>query len=326
VLDMHVHFHASTRTRAPEVIAAAGLTAAISVWDTESPPRPYDEDLAGWRALEPRLLRCHAPDLSGVGAPGFGDDLIAGVRAARASGCVGIKVWKHLGLWLRDDSGRRVAVDDARLEDLWEVAGEQRLPVLIHVGDPPEFWQPVTPANPRYGDLKDRPQWWYGSGDFPALESILAELERVVAGHPGTTFVAAHFGCFASDLERWFASYSNFHVDTAAAVAEIGKGDVSRTRRLFLDWPDRILFGTDLVRTARFRYPDLGERSWELGEFFARHWRFFETGEGELEHPIPEQLPWKVTGLDLPHDVLRALYHDNAARLYDLPDGLEADS
>jgi hypothetical protein len=301
------------------------LRAAISVWDTETPPPAYDADLDGWRALEPRLLRCHAPDLSGVGQPGFERELAAGIRRARACGCVGIKVWKQLGLWLRDASGRRVAVDDPRLGVLWEAAAEQRLPVLIHVGDPPDFWGPVTPENPRYGDLKDRPQWWYGSGEFPPLEQILEELEGVVAAHPETTFVGAHFGCFVSDPEPWFRSYANFHVDTAAAVAEIGRGDVSGNRRLFLEWPERILFGTDLVRTARFRYPDLGEATWELDEFFARHWRFFETGARELDHPIPEQLPWTVTGLDLPHDVLRALYHDNAARLYDLPGDPGAD-
>jgi predicted TIM-barrel fold metal-dependent hydrolase len=323
---MHVHFHAATRTHAPAVIADAGLSAAISVWDTETPPRPYDEDLAAWRSLEPRLLRCHVPDLSGIGRPGFERDLASGVRAARACGCVGVKVWKQLGLWLRDGNGRRVAVDDPRLRALWDVAGEQRLPILIHVGDPPEFWQAVTPENPRYRDLEHRPQWWYGSGDFPALESISAELERVVACHPHTTFVGAHFGCFAPDPERWLASYANYNIDTAAAVAEIGKGDVSRHRRLFLDWPDRMLFGTDLVRTARFQYPDLGAHAWELGEFYDRHWRFFETAERQLEHPIPEQLPWKVTGLDLPDDVLRALYHDNTARLYDLPNGAGAQS
>jgi amidohydrolase family protein len=320
VIDMHTHFHASTRAEAATALRSHGLTATISVWDTEVPPRPFVDDLAGWKAVEPSLLRCHVPDLTVVGAPGFERGVVDGVRAARAQGCVGIKVWKQLGLWLEDRESSRVAVDDSRLDALWSVAGEERLPVLIHVGDPPEFWQPVTPSNPRYGDLKDRPQWWYAERDVPPLGSILDELECVVAGNPGTMFIGAHFGCFVADLDRWLASYDNFHVDTAAAVAEIGKGDVSGNRELFLRWPDRILFGTDLARTPRFEYPDQGEARWALGEFYGRHWRFFETAEEGLEHPIPEQLPWRVTGLDLPSEVLRALYCDNAIRIYRLAD------
>jgi hypothetical protein len=131
-----------------------------------------------------------------------------------------------------------------------------------------------------------------------------------------TIFVTAHFGCFVRDRDRWLTTYPNWFLDTAAAIGDMGHGDVSAVRELFERHPDRILFGTDLGRSIRFEYPDYGpRRRWDLEEYFVRHWRFFETGESGLEQPIPEQLPWTVTGLDLPDATLRALYHDNAARL-----------
>ena len=177
----------------------------------------------------------------------------------------------------------------------------------------------MTPDNPRYGDVKDRPECWYASQDVPSLAQLHAAFERVVAKHQSTTFVAAHFGCYVEDLDRWFRAYPNYHVDTAAAIGDMGRGDVSPVRELFDSWPERILFGTDLSRTPRFEYPNQGARRWDLHEYFNRHWRFLETADTDLQHPIPEQVPWRVSGLDLPTDVLHALYHDNAARLYRIP-------
>ena len=323
VIDVHVHYASDTRDHAPLVNRIGGLATAIHLWDVTLPPHPYTHELDAWRALEPGLMRCHVPDLAGVGEAGFGERLAARLREAAALGCVGVKVWKNLGLKLHAPDGARVPVDDRRLDPLWETAAELELPVLIHVGDPPEMWQAPTADNPRAHDLFADSGWWYSDGGYPPLAHIHDELERLVARHAATTFVGAHFGCFLSvpALDRWFGAYANFHLDTSAAVSEIGRGDVTAARELFLAWPDRMLFGTDLARVPAYEYPNFGERRWDLAEYFERHWRFFETAERELPHPIPEQVPWTVTGIDLPDDVLRALYFDNAMRLYRLPLG-----
>jgi predicted TIM-barrel fold metal-dependent hydrolase len=321
VIDIHVHYDAGTRGNSAMVNAVGGLRSAITLWDLTWPPRPYDQDIAAWRQREPGLLRCHVPDFSMVGDPSFERSAQVAVAEAAAAGCIGLKVWKNFGLWLADTAGRRIAIDDSRVGCLWEAAAEHRLPVLIHSGDPPEFWQPIDERNPRYNDVKDHPDWWYGSRDVPPLGQLQDELEAVVARHPRTTFIGAHWGCFVRDLDRWFETYPNYHVDTSAAVAEMGKGDVSEVRRICIEWSDRILFGTDLVRVAGEDYPHFAGGRWlepELRLFFERHWRFFETGDSKLDHPIPEQLPWKVTGLALPHPVLERLYFGNAVRLYGL--------
>lgn len=321
VIDVHVHYDADTREHALAVNRLGGLAAAIHLWDVRWPPRPYADDLDAWRALEPGLLRCHVPDLSAIGDPGFEARIVAELQEAASLGCVGVKVWKNLGLKICDTDGRRVAVDDPRLDVLWAAIGELQLPVLIHVGDPPEMWDPPTADNPRANDLFAGTEWWYSDGGYPPLAQIHEEFERLVARHPATTFVGAHFGCFLSidELDRWFAAYPNFHFDTSAAISSIGHGDVQAARELFIKWPNRGLFGTDLARMSMLDYPDFGERRWDLEEYFALHWRFFETAERELPHPIPEQVPWRVTGIDLPDEVLHALYFGNAMRLYRLP-------
>jgi hypothetical protein len=200
------------------------------------------------------------------------------------------------------------------------VAGELELPVAIHTGDPPAFFAPLTEANPRIEELRKHPDWWYGGGGFPSLARLHEELEIVVAGHPGTRFVGLHFGSFMTwaDVRRMLAAYPNYHVDTAAAIADMGAGDVAEVRDIVVAHADRVIFGTDLLRTRAIEMPDLGPERWSLREYFERHWRFFETSEPGLAHPMPDQGDWTVTGLDLPDDVLAPLYCENARAVFRL--------
>jgi predicted TIM-barrel fold metal-dependent hydrolase len=132
-----------------------------------------------------------------------------------------------------------------------------------------------------------------------------------------TTFVGAHVGCAAEDLDfvsGMLGRHPNFHVDIAARIAELGRQPYS-TRRFFLRWRDRILFGTDSaidVDTCRIYY------------------RFLETFDESFDYatdPVPPQGRWQIHGLGLPADVLRLVYADNARRILGLdstPIALEA--
>jgi hypothetical protein len=313
VVDAHCHYDASTRARVDYVNRVGGLTAAIHLWDCRWPPARFED--AEWKRLEPALLRCHVPDFSAL------ESLERELREAARAGAVGVKVWKNLGLLLRDAAGRRLAVSDPRLDPLWATAGELGLPIAIHTGDPPAFFAPLTDDNPRIEELRKHPDWWYGGGEHPSLQRLHEELEIVVAGHPATRFVGLHFGCFMSwaEVRRMLATYPNYHVDTAAAIADMGRGDVGEVRDVVVDFSDRVIFGTDLLRTEVIEMPDLGSRRWDLREYFERHWRFFETDESGLEHPMPDQGAWTVTGLDLPDDVLARLYAENARAVFSLP-------
>jgi amidohydrolase family protein len=319
VIDAHCHYDLTTLGHAVATNALGGLSAAIHLWDVSWPPRPpLDPD---WQQLPSGLLRCHVPDLSRIGEAGFEAALERGVRDARAAGCVGIKVWKNLGLWLRDVDGGRLRIDDDRLDALWHVAADAGLPVAIHIGDPPAFFAPLDDDNPRIAELRVHPDWWWGGGEYPTLARLHEQFEALVADHPATTFVGLHFGCFMawSEVERMLREHPNYRVDTAAAIADMGSDGRDEVRAIVLEHPERVIFGTDLIRIAAFDMPDLGQSRWDLDAFFAAHWRFFETGETDLEHPLPAQGDWTVTGLDLPDDVLARLYHANAEATFRLP-------
>ena len=52
---------------------------------------------------------------------------------------------------------------------------------------------------------------------------------------------------------------------------------------------------------------------------YQTHFRFLETADEYFEYdadaPLPTQGRWRIYGLYLPDQVLRQVYHDNAARL-----------
>src|SRR5690348_6980986 len=66
----------------------------------------------------------------------FGEWAAERLRKQKQRGAEGLKIWKPFGLTVRDQNQVLVSVDDARLDPLWQTAGELQLPVLIHVADP----------------------------------------------------------------------------------------------------------------------------------------------------------------------------------------------
>jgi hypothetical protein len=111
---------------------------------------------------------CHA-DWSQLGdGPAGVARIVASLGASRDAGARGLKVWKDLGLGVRDERGAFVLPDDPRLADVWSAAGELGLPVLIHTADPVAFWQPLDPTNERLGSSVATPNGGSGAAAFRA--------------------------------------------------------------------------------------------------------------------------------------------------------------
>jgi predicted TIM-barrel fold metal-dependent hydrolase len=227
------------------------------------------------------------------------------LKVQRKNGADGLKIWKNFGLRVCDQKGSLVAVDDPRLEPIWRTAGEINLPVMIHVADPVAFFDPLDEHNERWEELHAHPDWHFLSPPYPSFISILEALKRLVERHPQTTFIGAHVGCYAENLE-WVAGVlelcPNFYVDISARLGELGRQPYS-ARRFFLNYPDRILFGLDFG-------PDL--------EAYRLAYRFLETDDEYFNYnaaEVPLQGRWHVSGLYLPAEVLEKVYQHNAQRV-----------
>jgi predicted TIM-barrel fold metal-dependent hydrolase len=239
--------------------------------------------------------------------PGFGERMAASFRDSVARGARGLKVWKHLGLRFRDDRDELVAPDDERLDPVWEAAAGLDVPVTIHLADPIAFFDPIDARNERLEELLANPDWWFGGPGLPSFDRLMASFEALVARHPRTTFIGAHVACAAEDLAwvgRMLDTYPNLNADIAARIAELGR-QPRAARALIERHPDRILFGTDLFPPDR--------------DIYAVHFRFLETADEHFAYDIDEEAPsqgrWAISGLDLPSEILTAVYTGNARRL-----------
>jgi len=232
-----------------------------------------------------------------------------GAQAAESfsRGAKGLKVWKDLGLHLRDAGGALVMPDDTRLDPVWDAVATAGVPVTIHVADPVAFFRPLDARNERLEELGENPDWWFGDRDrFPAFDAIIDALEALIARRSDVVWIGAHVLCYAEDVAwvgRVLDTYPNAYADVAARIAELGR--VPRaTRELIAAHPDRIVFGTDAFPPDR--------------DVYAIHRRFFETSDEAFAYDVegsPSQGRWTISGLALPHDVLASVYGGNARRL-----------
>ena len=315
VIDAHIHLGSTfgggwTKRPLAELIDAmdqAGLEALVDM-DGGWGERLLEKHLDYFKAKAPeRFFHFGGVDLNRWPEHGdrFGEWAAARFRDQVRRGAQGLKVWKNLGLRVRDQHGQLVAVDDARLDPLWETAADLGTPVLIHVADPVAFFDPLDAYNERWEELHAHPDWHFPSPPYPTFQTVVGGLERLVLRHPRTVFIGAHVGCYAENL-AWVGQLldraPNFNVDISARISELGRQPYS-ARRFFLKYADRILFGTDggaNVDGYRLYY-----------RFLETQDEYFDYGLGE----IPGQGRWRIYGLFLPDHVLEKVYCLNARGL-----------
>jgi predicted TIM-barrel fold metal-dependent hydrolase len=238
--------------------------------------------------------------------PGFFSRSVERLERLVERGACGIKLWKDLGLQLKDSGGKLLRIDDERLAPLFEKARELSVPVMFHTADPDAFFLPIDRFNERYEELAAHPDWSF-HGSLYSKRELLEQRDRIFARHPKTTFVAAHVAESSENLayvREMLDRYPNVSVDIGARTAELGRQPY-RARQFFIDYADRILFGTDLL-------PDVN--------MYRLHFRFLETDDEYFEYPshASRQGRWNIYGLHLPYEVLRKVYRANALRLLGL--------
>ena len=328
-IDVHTHVSPEGLERALVIMNQWGIDGMVNLsGGTPGPPKHRLEgQLEMARASGGRIAVF--TNVSFVRAvrtrPDYGVALAEELRLAKEMGAIGLKIPKGLGLGYPAPDGEHVlAVDDPKLDPLFEEAGKLGMPVAIHTGDPKAFWLPPDAKNERLDELRAHPDWSFFGEPVPSWAELYAQFERRVARHPKTTFIGVHFGNDPEDPDsvgRMLDRYPNFFIDTAARVPEIGRHDATKMRQFFEKYQDRILFGTDLgvgPTQDDMMYGSNGSQAPTLDDerrYFESTWRYFETRDRQFESPTPIQGRWKIDGLGLSEAVLRKLYCENAARL-----------
>ncbi len=199
---------------------------------------------------------------------------------------------------------KTIHLSDPIFKSIFAKMEELGLYLLIHVSDPDQWYEKVYQPVSRYGTKKEH----------------LDDFEDVLLSFPKLNVLQAHFGSQPEDLEhlsRWFESYPNYHVDMSSArwmARELGRYP-EKAREFFIKYSDRILFGSDLVQ----------DRNKPVSTYYrTRYFTFqalLETSVRDLPLPFPDpenNNETKINGLDLPLDILKKIYWENANKFFNL--------
>ena len=233
-------------------------------------------------------------------AAGYGVRAAAQLEEDVRNGAIGFKVFKQTGMDTLKKDGTRLKITDPELSPIWDTAGRLDIPVIIHTGEPPEFFQEPDMHNERWLELAlfpNRRQYL----NETTWETLAAERDALFQRHPRTRFISAHFGWHANDFGaagRLLDANPNVTLELAAILYDLGR-QPRAAHDFFVKYQDRILFGKDTYAPAEFPY----------------YWRVLETADEYFDYYRDYHAFWKLYGMSLPDAVLKKLYYQNALRI-----------
>ncbi len=257
-IDAHIHF-AGDHEDCVAMLEELDIKALnICIAD---PPGHWKEQKQIYRAMRrawpARYAWCTSFDPPDFRDSRYAERVMAELDQDFAAGANACKVWKNIGLECRTPSNEYVMVDDPIFSPVFEHLEKAGRPVLMHIGEPMEAWQPVNKASPHNDYYGVRhPEWhFYGKPDFPPHERLIAARDRVVERYPRIRFVGAHLASLEYDLSevgRRLDRYPNLMVDIAARIIDAALLHDTQTLRSFLDrYCERVIYGSDAVMDER---------------------------------------------------------------------------
>jgi predicted TIM-barrel fold metal-dependent hydrolase len=305
-IDVHNHqFNMPDQDLSELVAEMDKLNMAVMV-NLSGRGRGSDEHLMG--ALQ--NVKDHYPNrlivftniaLQGIDDPGWTEKTVKQLEDDVKSGANGLKIYKSQGMSNKDSQGKRIKINDPRIDPIWAKCGELGIPVLIHTADPAQFWQPHDENNERWLELKLRARRKRSDTDPAPWQTLIDEQHDIFRKHPETKFINAHMGWYANDLARLaelMDELPNMYAEIGAVIAELGRQP--RFAKEFLTkYQDRVMFGKD---------------AWNPEEYHT-YFRVLETADEYFPYYKRYHAFWKMYGLDLDDTVLRKLYYKNALKV-----------
>ncbi len=198
-------------------------------------------------------------------------------------------------------------LDDEIFDKFYAFAEEHNMPVTIHLGDPPEFWDinKISEYALKVG--------WYCDETFPKLEDMREEVLGILKKFPKLRITCAHFFFLSQDLEQCvdiFEKYPTLSFDLTPG-GEMFEGFSKRPddwREFFIKYADKISLGTDTYNID-LSLEDLQKNPGSQRLNLVR--RCLETSQ-----PFEHNVYGTLYPLALDDRTLMKIYHDNTiARL-----------
>ena len=250
--------------------------------------------------------------------PGFAEKAIGQIEKCMQNGAAGIKIWKNIGMVLKDTTGQFVMIDDPAFEPVFRYLEENEIPVVAHLGEPRNCWLPIDemtdPGDALY--YQNNPQFhMFQHPEVPSYERQIEARDSILKRYPKLRFTGAHLGSLEwsiDELAKRFDQFPNFKADVAARIFHLqlqsGK-DYEKVRNFMIRYQDRLIYGTDSeVNDTHGKSPAEICKDLETGWY--RQWLYFAT----------DSVINNIKGLKLPAGVIDKFYSLNTESYYKTPE------
>jgi predicted TIM-barrel fold metal-dependent hydrolase len=248
--------------------------------------------------------------------PGFTERTIKSIRRCVNEGAAGIKIWKNIGMVLKDNNGKYVMIDDTAFEPVFKYLEENNIPVIGHLGEPKDCWLPLDkmtdPSDIIY--YKNNPQYYmYMHPEVPSYEKQIEARDNILRKYPHLDFTGAHLGSIewsVDELSKRLDEYPNFRVDLAARMFHLqhqSSADYNKIRNFMIKYQDRILYGTD-SEVHDIEGVTHSQAYEGLRNGWLRQWIYLAT----------DSVINNIQGLKLPAEVIDKIYFKNADRYFNI--------
>lgn len=248
--------------------------------------------------------------VKGFNDKAWAENTIADLKLSLSKGARAVKIWKNIGMDLRDDTGKFVMLDDPRLAPIFSFLVQNGIPLIGHNGEPRDCWLPLDKMTFSKSYYGSHPEYhMYLHPEYPSYEDHIKARDNLLEKYPGLKFVGAHLGSLEwnlDELAKRLDRYPNMRVDLSR-ITNLQLHTLNnrqKTRSFFIKYQDRLVYGTDKAINPD---TDAAALSKSIHDAWIRDWLFFVTDDS-INLPGFGQL----NGLKLPADVIDKIYYKNA--------------
>ena len=318
--DTHVHINVDDTTFIKQAKADNFRLLTVNVNPAYYPPIEEQQSIAVRliKAFPKQIAYATTFSLDNWDSDEWQEKQLAYLKESFDKGAIAVKVWKNVGMELRDKNGKFVMIDNPRFDPLFDYLTKNNIPLIGHLGEPKNAWLPLEQmtikGNQSY--FGKHPEYhMYLHPDYPSYDELMQARDHVLQKHPGLQFIGAHLGSLewsTEQLAQRLDKFPNMAVDMAARISHLqlqAVTDYEKVRNFFIKYQDRLIYATDLEAGGKIDAPQLEKR---IHDSWIRDWQFFVSDA--MMHSSAFDAEFKA--LKLPKSIVDKIYRSNAERWF----------
>jgi len=259
-------------------------------------------------------------DTARWGTDDWNKKVISQLEKDISEGAIAVKIWKNVGMTVRNRSGKFIMVDDPALKPVIDFIISKNLPIAGHLGEPRNCWLPLekmTVSSDSSYFARNPHYHMFLHPEYPSYEDQINSRDHLLEMHPDLTFIACHLASLEYDVDelaKRLDKFPNMAADMSARICHLqyqSARDRDRVRDFCIKYQDRLLYGTDVGYSGSSNPEGFKKR---MHDTWIDDWKYF-TSEDEM---TSDKFRGNFTGLKLPKEVVRKIYSENAIKWYKL--------